>query len=260
MEGVKISNSTLAGMIITACLSFLIPIITFIIIKKKTKASASNVVVGALTFVFFALMLEPILHNIVLNKFGDTFNNNIYLYGLYGGLAAATFEEVGRFLAMKFLINKNLSKENSLMYGIGHGGIEAILLGGVTYISNMAVCLMINNGTFQSSLNALDEISKTEAINQLSALWTTPSSHFYLAGLERIMAFVLQICLSYLVYKAIKEKNYIYFGYAFLIHFLVDAIIVVLASKISLVIVEAILAIAVICIAFFTYKKYKEEV
>ena len=38
---------------------------------------------------------------------------------------------------MKFWMKKWLDFPNALMYGIGHGGVEAILLGGLSGISNL---------------------------------------------------------------------------------------------------------------------------
>ena len=46
-----------------------------------------------------------------------------------------------------------------------------------------------------------------ENYQQLKALWELPAYQFYLGGVERISAIVLQICLSVLVYKAVKTEN-----------------------------------------------------
>ncbi len=42
---------------------------------------------------------------------------------------------------------KPLDFPNAFMYGAGHGGVEAMLLCGVTSISNIASAVMINSGT-----------------------------------------------------------------------------------------------------------------
>ena len=78
-----------------------------------------------------------------------------WLYYVYEALAAAVFEETGRLIAMKFWMNKWLDFRNALMYGIGHGGVEAILIGGLSGISNLVSMLMINSGAMQNTLAAL---------------------------------------------------------------------------------------------------------
>ncbi len=52
--------------------------------------------------------------------------------GIYLGLLAGLFEEIGRFLAFKFFYPKQkieLNKKNALLFGLGWGGIEAIIIG-----------------------------------------------------------------------------------------------------------------------------------
>lgn len=250
---------SIAGMMFTLCLVLGIPIAALIVWAVKKKAKFSSALIGAAAFIVFALILEQILHAIMQAAFGEKLTANIWVYALYGGLAAGLFEETARLLSMKFLMKKTLSKENAIMYGIGHGGVEAILLIGLTYVSNIMNSVMINLGLLEKSLDVLDEATKTEAIRQLSALWTTPSSHFFLAGIERVCAFILQISLSYIVYRAVKDKKAIYWCLAFLIHFLVDAVTAVLASKTSILVTEAVLVGMIIVIAGFTYRQYKSE-
>ena len=40
------------------------------------------------------------------------------------------------------------------MCGIGHGGVEAILIGGLSGISNLVSMLMINSGAMQNTLDS----------------------------------------------------------------------------------------------------------
>lgn len=97
---------------------------------------------------------------------------------VYAALAAAVFEETGRLIAMKFWMKKWLDFPNALMYGIGHGGVEAILIGGLSGISNLVSMLMINSGAMQNTLAALPAESANQTVSQLSALWTTPAPLF----------------------------------------------------------------------------------
>ncbi len=254
-----VSIPTLIGMVFTLIISIGLPSGALIFALLKTKAKPISILIGAAVFVIFALVLEQILHTVVLGAFGDILNNNIWLYGLYGGLAAAIFEETGRFLAMKFPMKKFLSKENAILYGIGHGGIESILLIGITYISNLVTSVMINMGQLDTILSGVPESMRDETKETLSVLWTEPSWTFYLAGIERISTIVLQICLSYIVYRAVSDKKAALFILALAIHFIVDFSVVFLAKKVSVVVMEVILFVVVAVIAFFTWKAYKED-
>ena len=84
-----------------------IPTILAIVFKVKYKASLKVFFIGCAVWFVFAMILEQILHTVVLlSPAGKAIQNNIWLYGIYAGLAAAIFEETGRFLAMKFLLKR----------------------------------------------------------------------------------------------------------------------------------------------------------
>lgn len=255
----EVPVASIIGMSFTAIVSIFLPIVVMIVLANKTKARIVNALIGALTFFVFALILEPVLHVVMSSALGETLTENVIFYAIYGGLAAALFEETGRFLAMKFLMKKSLTKENSLMYGVGHGGAESMIIIGLSYISNIAMSVMINSDMIDSMLEGLEGDLKEQTLAQLSTLWTSDPSLFYVAGLERISAFVLQICLSYLIYRCVKEMNPVYYIIAFLLHFVIDAGTIVLSHYLPLMLVEGILLTAVVIIAVFVYKQYKAE-
>ena len=125
-----------------------IPLVLLFYYKKKG-AQVSPFFVGCGVFVLFALILESLMHNLVLKVLpvGEKIMNSTLLYALYGGLAAGVFEETGRFLAFKTVLKSKLDNDrNALMYGAGHGGVEAVLLLSATYVSYIAMGIMMNMG------------------------------------------------------------------------------------------------------------------
>lgn len=245
MEIGHVGAGTFAGIIFSLCISIALPVVLLIVVHKKTKARMAMAVIGAATFFLFAMVLEQILHAVVLGVGGERITGNIWIYGLYGGLAAGLFEEVGRFVVMRFAMKKQLNLPNALMYGVGHGGIEAILIVGLASVSNLVTSIMINAGTLEASLGALDQATKEATLTQLSALWTTPSYQFFLSGIERIVAVTLHIALSVLVFQAVKLGKKRYWFLAFAIHVGVDFATVIAANYLNLVLVEVMLAVLV---------------
>lgn len=255
-----VSGAAIAGMIFSAVIAIGLPVFLLILVKKKLGAKILFGWYGAAVFVLFALILEQLLHSVMLNAAGDILNSNIWLYALYGGLAAALFEETGRFVAMKFWMGKELRKENAIMYGVGHGGVESILIVGVTCINNLLTSFLINSGQMEQSLASIEAgTGKELALQSLSVLWTTPGYQFFLAGVERISAIVLQICLSYLIYRAVKEGKKQFYLLAFFAHFLVDALTVVLSNTVSIVALEIVLLALVAVLAVWVKRMYGEE-
>lgn len=259
MEIGHVGAGTFAGIIFSLCISIALPVVLLMVVHKKTKARMAMAVIGAATFFLFAMVLEQILHAVVLGVGGERITGNIWIYGLYGGLAAGLFEEVGRFVAMRFAMKKQLNLPNALMYGVGHGGIEAILIVGLASVSNLVTSIMINAGTLEASLGALDQATKEATLTQLSALWTTPSYQFFLSGIERIVAVTLHIALSVLVFQAVKLGKKRYWFLAFAIHAGVDFVTVVAANYLNLVLVEVMLAVLVAGVVALTISLCKKN-
>ena len=143
---------------------------------------------------------------------------------------------------MKFWMKKWLDFPNALMYGIGHGGVEAILIGGLSGISNLVSMLMINSGAMQNTLAALPAESANQTMSQLSALWTTPAPLFFVSGIERISAIILHIGLSLLIYRAVKAGKCRAAAFtavlAYGIHFIVDFFAVAGSAILPIYVIE----------------------
>ena len=154
---------------------------------------------------------------------------------------------------------KPLDFDNAFMYGVGHGGIEAMILIGLAMLSNIVSSVMINSGAMAASLAALDADTAAKTAASLSALWQTPSAYFFLSGLERVIAITLHISLSLLVFRAVKygEKKYLLLAYFF--HFLVDAASVLINAYLPLWTVELVTAALTAGTAYLAKRACKNE-
>lgn len=253
--------ASIVGILISLIISVGLPIALCIIVWRKTKARISSFFIGAATFIVFAMILERILHTIVLAATGTALTGNIWLYALYGGLAAGVFEETGRYLAMKLCMKKNLNKQNAIMYGVGHGGIEAMLLVGMACVNNLVIAVMINSGQAPMllSISGVDDSTYQQALAQLMAVSTTPSWQFCMAGVERISAIIFHISASYLVYLAVSRKKIPYYLLAILAHFLMDAIVVIAAKFLPILALEAFLLLFSGAFGFVIWRMYRKE-
>lgn len=222
-----VSALAIAGMAVSGLTALLAPIVLFIVWKKRTKAKLSSFILGCVTFIFFALILESFFHKVVFSLTGTSITGNMLLYALYGGLAAGIFEETGRHFAMKAGMKgnlKTLNKENAIMYGIGHGGIEAVLVCAISEISNVATSIAINkNGIGAVLSNVADTATRDSLYQQISVLWTYNGGVFFAAGIERLSAIAFHIGASYLVYKAVADRKAGYYLLAVLLHTIMDA-------------------------------------
>lgn len=247
-----VPTGSLVMMVVNAILGFAVPLLLAWWAVKKLKVKLSTILIGAGVFIVFALVLESLVHQVVLKgPRGAAIQGNTLYFALYGGLMAGLFEETGRFLAMKFLLKKEpATTDTGFAYGIGHGGVEMILLFGLSMISTLAMALMIN----ASQADALLSKTPAEAQDQLAAQIEQIQSGgagVYLIGLwERLSALILHLSLSILVWAAARKggKWFWLFPAAILLHALVDALAVILSKSTGMVVVELIvMALAIAC-------------
>lgn len=215
-------------MLQTGVLAITIPIVLIVAWKMYTKRSLVPFWVGIMVFIAFSRMLEMIPHSLFLlssNPVSKAINGNVVLYVIYAATVAALFEETGRYLAFRFVLTKHPNKETAVTYGIGHGGIECVLVLGVTYIQYYAYGQLINSGSMDKMLSAYKDSSQSvDALNQLiTNIKGVTKMTCYMADLERISAMMVQIALSILVFQAVyvAGKKYMYWV-AVALHFLMD--------------------------------------
>jgi len=267
LQTVTVPAASIAIMIITCVLVVAIPVVLALYFKKKYDCNLKSFLVGALVWIVFARLLEGLAHYIVFEtSLGITIQNNLWIYALYAGLMAGLFEEIGRFAGMKFFLKDCMDNDrNSLMYGTGHGGIEAILIVGLGMIQNLTVSLQINNRALAPTYEVLKTLPEDQGIAALSGLFElveTPPYMFLTGIIERIPAIAFHIALSVLVWKAVKESKPVYLVLAILFHFIMDAATVIVAGYISnVVMVEGFIyavAAILICVTVLLTKKKKE--
>lgn len=238
-------------MIVVTLFAIGFPLTLVIYWKKRTKVPFSTFLIGALGFTLFAYIIEPMAHSYFLsiNKTTSTFiNNNPIVFVLYAALMAGLFEETGRLFMYKIFSNKYKNKkETAIAYGIGHGGIECVLMLGLTYLIYVIV-------TFGFSLGD----PSTDALI-LQTIEGIQSKYIIVAAFERISALMLHLSLSILVYKSVfvKKRFYLY-PLSILLHTLADIPASLYQTGIitSIEVIETLTFIISIAIFLFAIKTY----
>ncbi len=249
-----VSTLSIVCMAISALVTTGVFLALFFILKIRFKQPWQPFFFGCITFLVTAIILEPILHQLVLSSAaGAAIQSNIWLYGLYGAFAATLFEETGRFLTMKFFLKKYHTQDDAgIMYGAGHGGFEAFMLLGVTMISNIAVSLACNSGALAAQTAGLDAASLAAVQNRVMQLCTTPAWMYGLGIVERLFAITAQIAMSMIMWRGVVKKNGGYIALACAFHFILDFASVIASSFIGAIgteIVIAFIAVGMILVA-----------
>lgn len=254
---------SIVAMGLSAALCIAIVIVLLIVFRKKG-ADIPPFFVGCLTFLIFALILEQIVHAVVQGTpAGKTMQDNLLIMGIYGGLMAGLFEETGRYLAFKIPLKKFREKDvNSLMYGAGHGGFEALVIFSVTMVSNIVLSLMINSGSISMLTGQLPADQVDAFMAQIEPLTTTGPGLFFVGLIERAIAIAFHICLSVLVWFAVKKNKTILYVISILLHAVMDFVAVILGRSGkpgSEYYTEVALFVFVVATAFYVRHVWKKE-
>ena len=226
--------------------------------RKKYKINFAVLGLGAVAFFASSQVLEKIVHLLVLHPQKDgtvpLMTGNPLLYVIYGICMAALFEETARLIFFKWLEKKRtLEDSDALAYGLGHGGLELLYLGMGSLISLLILFSLLESSN--------PDLANLLPQNTLETVQSLSGWQVYLLGVERVLALVMQIGLSFWVYQAIRQKKWIYLVAAYGLHALFD-----LAPSLSQVgwlsnplLVEGLLGVEVIIFIYFTksifYKK-----
>jgi uncharacterized membrane protein YhfC len=152
-------------------------------------------------------------------------------------LSAGIFEEAARYLALKFWLKNEAHTLLPLKYGMGHGGIEAFLVGLVTLTALVQVFILRGDG----ALAALTPDQAALARSQLEAYWAVPWFHSLLGAWERISAVLFHLGASLLVYKTVRTKKAIYLICAVFGHMLLNAFAVISIGQLDFMLMEGLI-------------------
>ena len=252
-----VNQGTMTAMTTSMVLSAVIPLLLLIFCKWKYGISFKVVFAGVFTFILFAQILEGIVNVVMFsNETTGPVLNKTWVYVPYGSLMAGLFEETGRFLIFTFMLKKAREWKDGLAFGIGHGGIESILLLGLSNVTMLIYAQMINAGTFEDLF--VNEAMKESLLPIREQLLESSSGMFYLGVFERICAIALHIALSILIVYGIRENRNRVLVYCILLHsvFNIPAALYqkgVITNSVGL---EAIIAVfALICVSFIIRSK-----
>ncbi|MBK9603912.1 MAG: YhfC family intramembrane metalloprotease [Anaerolineales bacterium] len=218
----------------------LLPLIAGFFIAKKFKLGFKDFrklfTAGALTFIASQVLHIPVVYGLTAlfsNGILPSPDKSITLIfnAVVLGLLAGIFEETARYILFKAIRKSTDTWQNGIVIGLGHGGIEAILLG-IISISTMAQMIAMRDPSNLSALNLpADQVGLVQ--EQINAYWNQPDVMPLFGFMERISAMSLHIGLSILVLYSIVANQKKWFWIALLWHAFVDAVAVYVFPKIT---------------------------
>ena len=228
-ENIVIGKSAIPSLIITVILMIAIPVIFFICWRKKQKQQTKigYLIAGAVGFIVSARVLELGVHLVCIvadNPVSRFINGNTVAFVLYGIIMAGVFEECGRYIVLKYIMKKNRTPENAVMYGIGHGGIEILAVLLPSMILYLVIAVLFSSGNIENALSTLNiaEDTAAAALPSVEAAAAFDYAMMAMNVLERLFAMLLHIGLTVVVYYGVCNANKACLPIAILLHMLMD--------------------------------------
>lgn len=217
---------------LNALLMITLPIGMCIFLARRFGVGWGLAGVGALTFIGSQVVHLPLLWGLTaLSQRGiipappvqwKLMTNAIIL-----GLAAGLCEEIARYLVYRWWLKSARSWKEALMFGAGHGGIEAVIFGVLAALTVVNVYVLSRMDLSTLPLNA-EQLAATQ--QQLSEFLNAPWYARLLGAVERIFALCIHISAAVLVLQAFIRKNLLWLVSAILWHALIDGVAVYAVS------------------------------
>ncbi|MFZ0545989.1 MAG: YhfC family glutamic-type intramembrane protease, partial [Candidatus Promineifilaceae bacterium] len=222
-----------------------LPIIAAVFWRRRFRVPWLYFCVGILTFLGAQAVHIPF--NNLLGKLGwlpqlPAEGGQLVQAAIILGLTAGLGEELAR--AIGYLIVKKARRfEDAVLFGLGHGGIEAMIFGGVSLAASAGLFWFVQHGGTIPGATA-DQLS---ALNEQFNLIIQSPLLSLVAVVERLIAMTLHIVLSVMVLQAFSRRKWFYLVAAILYHAVVDASAVYVAQQIENTwLVEGLLALLVV--------------
>ena len=224
-----IGKSSIPSLIITVLLMIAIPVGCFLYWrgKHKQQTKISYLIAGAIGFILSARVLELGVHYVCIlvdNPVSRFINGNTWAFVLYGIMMAGVFEECGRHIILKYILKKNRTRENAVLYGIGHGGIEILAVLLPTMILYLVIAILFSQGNVEEAMKQL-KITEETAAAALPSVRAAAAFDYGMMAMnvvERLFAMSLHIGLTVIVYYGVTSEKKGFLPLAILLHMLMD--------------------------------------
>ena len=228
-ENIVIGKSSIPSLAITVLLMIAIPVIFFLYWrgKHKEQTKIGYLLAGAAGFFISARVLELGVHYICIladNPVSSFINGSTLAFVLYGTVMAGVFEECGRHIIFKYIMKKNRTRENAVLYGIGHGGIEILAVILPSMVLYLAVAILFSQGNVSEALNQL-KITEETAAAALTSVQAAAAFDYALMAMnvmERLFAMLLHTGLSVIVFYGVINAKKLFLPLAILLHMAMD--------------------------------------
>ncbi len=224
---------------VSALVCLFAPTALAVIMIKKRGAKLRAFLLGAAVFAVFQLLTRiPLLGWLQTTAWFMLFTmTQPVIFMLLLAFTAGLFEECGRWVGIRFLLKPDmLNWDNAFVFGLGHGGMEALALAGINY-AVLFVQMIGGQAT--------------------AAVIATPPLDFLAGAAERVLAVAMHVGFTMLVFYAVRQRKPLWLVIAIAAHTAVDIVAGLISLQyiaLGVWAVEGVLAVLAAVMVFVTIR------
>jgi uncharacterized membrane protein YhfC len=186
---------------------------------------------GALTFIlsqvghipFNLAVLNPLIARIVPDIAAGS--RGLLLAAGLLGLSAGVFEETARYLVLRFWRRDIRSWRLAVMYGAGHGGIEAVLVGIVAFYAFLQLVLF--HRFDPAAISGISDQAQLETLQAVVySFWGAEWYQQLLGAFERLSVLPIHLAAAVMVFRSVTNRQPMWYLAAVAWHTLVNLLAV----------------------------------
>ena len=239
-----------------------LPLAAGIWLMRKYKSSWVLILTGLVTYA-----LAELIHIPALNGIKTLFSNGTLaspasrwiplVNGLIVGALAGIIENCVRWIGFKVNGKRSDPFRSAVSLGIGHGGLELILVG-VLLAINLGSVLFYNAGA--QIAKGVSTTSVQSVLAQITSFWAAPWYYAPLGLFEHLVTFAAQLALSVMVWRAVAKSQPLWLLLAVLYQTVVEGITTFLSGmNWGLWQIEGVLALFLLLSVLMMYLFWGEE-
>ncbi len=216
------SATSLLMFAVAICFMVIYPVVVALVVRRHLAVGWRYFGYGALVFfvsqmvtrVPLVLATTPLIVPLISSS-----KPLVVAWGLLLAFTAGLFECGGRYLGYRWLMRREEKTwDKAVMYGVGHGGLESMLL-----VAPMAMLQLISLLSLSSaSLDAMTPGQRAAVVQQLTLFASGPFWIPLVGAWERLWTLAIQVGLSVLVLQVFRRGRLVWLGLAIGLHTAVD--------------------------------------
>jgi uncharacterized membrane protein YhfC len=235
-ERFQLSTSWVASSVAAILFEILFPLAVALLARRRLGVGWRYFGYGALIFVLFQLITRVPLVQLLQGILAPQLQASrplLFAWLAALALSAGLFEEIGRYVGYRWLMRREAKTwRKAVMYGLGHGGIESMLL--VAGLALLGLVNLVVLSTLDLSTLPLAPEQRAQLDAQLAAVAALPGWTPLLGAWERLWALPFHVMLSVLVLQVFRRGGLGWLALAIVVHALVNFVAVALPVALGL--------------------------